>query len=74
MEALKPDYVAPLVCFLGHEENKTNGGIFEVGSGWIARVRWQRAAGHGFPISRPLRPEDIRDNWEQGLSFVMRHV
>jgi multifunctional beta-oxidation protein len=38
VEALKPDYVAPLVAYLAHEQNTTSAGVFEVGSGWIAKV------------------------------------
>ncbi|KAI8915798.1 hypothetical protein EDD86DRAFT_186096 [Gorgonomyces haynaldii] len=59
VEALKPEYVAPLVGFLCHESNKTTGGIFEVGSAWVSRVRWQRTGGVGFPVNKPLLPEHI---------------
>jgi hypothetical protein len=31
--------VAPLVVYLCHESTTANGGIFEVGAGWIAQVR-----------------------------------
>ena len=30
LEALKPDYVAPLVLWLCHESCEENGGLFEV--------------------------------------------
>lgn len=33
VEALKPDYVAPLVAFLCHDSCKENGQLFEVGAG-----------------------------------------
>ena len=69
VEALKPDYVAPLVCYLGHEANRTSAGIFEVGSGWIAKVRWQRSGGVGFPVSRPLTPEAIAQQWNAITNF-----
>ena len=64
VEALKPDYVAPLVAFLAHETNTTSSAVFEVGSGWISRVRWQRAGGKGFPVNVPLKPEHIAQNWK----------
>jgi multifunctional beta-oxidation protein len=69
VEALKPDYVAPLVAFLAHEKNSTTGAIFEVGSGWISRVRWQRSLGVGFPHSKKLLAEHISDRWNEITSF-----
>lgn len=63
VEALKPDYVAPLVAFLAHESNSSTGGVFEVGSGWVSRVRWQRTGGYGFPINVKLTPEAIRGKY-----------
>lgn len=57
VEALKPDYVAPLVAFLSHNENVETGAIFEVGSGWIARVRWQRSGGVGFSVHEVSTPK-----------------
>lgn len=58
VQALKPDYVAPLVVALCSNKVPTpTGGLFEVGSGWIAKTRWQRSGGaplphHGNPYSR----------------------
>ncbi|OZJ04915.1 Peroxisomal hydratase-dehydrogenase-epimerase [Bifiguratus adelaidae] len=69
VEALKPDYVAPLVAFLGHEACPVTGGIFEVGSGWIAKVRWQRSGGVGFPHNKQLLPEHIAAKWDKITDF-----
>lgn len=69
VEALKPDYVAPLIAYLAHDTNKHTGGVYEVGSGWVARVRWQRTGGVGFPVKRPLQPEHIRDAWSKITNF-----
>ena len=63
VEALKPEYVAPLVAYLCHEGTDVNGGLFEVGAGWVSTVRRQRTRGHFFSLQRELTPEDIRDNW-----------
>jgi len=49
--ALKPEYISPLVQFLTHESCKQNGGVFEVGAGWVSRVRYERSAGVFFPVS-----------------------
>jgi acyl dehydratase len=69
IEALKPEYIAPLVVFLCHESNNNTGGIYEAGSGWIAKVRWQRTVGYGFPVNKALLPEDIVAKWNEITNF-----
>lgn len=69
VEAFKPEYVAPLIAFLGHEACPETGGIFEVGSGWVAKVRWQRSGGVGFPITSSLLPEQIAQRWGDIVNF-----
>lgn len=61
--ALKPEYVAPLVAYLCHESSMTTGEVFEVGAGWAARVRWQRAKGLFLPLDAAVTPEAIADQW-----------
>jgi len=68
VEALKPDYVAPFVAFLAHESCEDNGGLFEVGAGYIARQRWQRSAGVQFPVNK-LTPETIAAGWKKVGDF-----
>lgn len=70
VEALKPDYVAPLVAFLSHEECQESGGVFEVGSGWIAKVRRQRSKGIVFPPKGAITPEMIAAKWQQINDFT----
>src|SRR5690606_6651907 len=64
VKALKPSFVAPLVAYLCSEQSKINGQVFEVGAGWVAKLRWQRAQGALFPIDKELTAEDIRDNFD----------
>lgn len=45
LESFKPEYVAPLVVLLGSEKAPVNGGLYEVGSGWVGATRWQRSGG-----------------------------
>jgi len=59
LEALKPDYVAPLVAYLCHESSTENGGLFEVGGGWMSKLRWERTEGGFVDISKPVTPEDV---------------
>lgn len=69
VEALSPNYVAPLVVYLGSEDCKLTKQIFEVGAGWIAAMRWQQTSGVGFPRDRPLTPEAIRDRFAEITSW-----
>jgi hypothetical protein len=50
VQALKPDFVAPLVLLLSSDRcpDKT-GKLYEAGVGWFARTRWERARGVDFP-------------------------
>ncbi|KAI8901668.1 hypothetical protein BC833DRAFT_617445 [Globomyces pollinis-pini] len=69
VEALKPEYVAPLIAYLCHESSTVSGSIFECGSGWISKVRWQRTGGVGFPVNKPLYPEHIAARWADITNF-----
>jgi len=69
LAALKPEFVAPLVLYLCHESSKENGGIYEVGAGFIAKVRLQRSRGAIFPINKDLTPEQIRDGFNEVIDF-----
>jgi len=40
VEALKPEFVAPIVGFLAHDSCEDNGGLFEVGAGYVCKLRW----------------------------------
>ena len=56
--ALKPEYVSPLVQYLVHESCTQNGGVFEVGAGWVSRVRYERSAGVFFNLG-DFKIEDV---------------
>jgi len=70
LKALSPEYVCPLVAFLCHETTKENGGLFEVGAGWITKLRWERTQGHSFPVDKGLTPEDIKGKWDKICDFT----
>jgi multifunctional beta-oxidation protein len=69
VEALKPEYVAPLIAYLCHESSTETGSIFECGSAWVSKVRWQRSGGVGFPVNKPLLPESIAARWADITNF-----
>jgi hypothetical protein len=68
--ALNPDYVAPLVVFLCHESSKANGGVFELGAGWVSQVRFQRSQGVFFPTDASFTAEAVRDRFTQIGDFA----
>lgn len=68
MDRLKPEAVSPLVALLCHESCETTGGLFEVGAGWISRVRWERSAGAHFPPSG-FSIDDVAAQWERINDF-----
>lgn len=68
VEALKPDYVAPFVAFLAHDSCQENGGLFEVGAGYIAKQRWQRSGGVQYPV-KGLTPETVAAGWNKVTDF-----
>ncbi|MCA9714449.1 MAG: SDR family NAD(P)-dependent oxidoreductase [Myxococcales bacterium] len=69
IDALKPEYVSPLVALLCHERCEETGGIFEVGGGMISKLRWQRTNGKLYRIGREITPELLRDSWDTIVDF-----
>ncbi|XP_036596677.1 peroxisomal multifunctional enzyme type 2 [Trichosurus vulpecula] len=70
VDALKPDYVAPLVLWLCHESCEENGSLFEVGAGWIGKLRWERTLGAIVrQKNQPMTPEAVKANWEKICDF-----
>ncbi|XP_040851670.1 peroxisomal multifunctional enzyme type 2 isoform X1 [Ochotona curzoniae] len=70
MEALKPEYVAPLVLWLCHETCEENGSLFEVGAGWIGKLRWERSLGAIVrKKNQPMTPEAVKANWDKICDF-----
>ncbi|WP_224248470.1 peroxisomal multifunctional enzyme type 2 [Hyalangium gracile] len=68
-DALKPEYVSPLVAVLCHESCEENGGLFEVGGGFMAKLRWQRTEGTRFKLGRNLTPELVQGQWAAITDF-----
>ncbi|XP_038164044.1 peroxisomal multifunctional enzyme type 2 [Cyprinodon tularosa] len=68
--SLKPEYVAPLVLWLCHEQCQENGGLFEAGAGWIGKLRWERTQGGIVrQKNKPMNPEGVRDQWDAICDF-----
>ncbi|HEX3764145.1 MAG TPA: SDR family NAD(P)-dependent oxidoreductase [Kofleriaceae bacterium] len=59
VEALKPELVSPLVARLVHESQDDTGGLYEVGGGFFAKLRWERSTGKTFRLGRAIAIEDV---------------
>ena len=68
-EQLKPELISPLVVFLASEQCNETAGLFEVGGGWMGKVRWERSLGVGFDPRAGIAVEDVAANWQQLCDF-----
>ena len=69
MKLLRPESVSPLVAYLCHESCESTGGLFEVGAGWISRVRWERSPGAFFDPAG-FTPDDVEAAWDKINDFT----
>ncbi len=67
--ALVPDLVSPLVAKLVHESNEDTGGLYEVGGGFFAKLRWERSTGKTFRLGRAVAIEDVAAAWPDITQF-----
>ena len=58
MEEYKGVLKSTLVAFLVHESCQETGGLFEVGGGYFAKLRWERTKGKAFGVGKPVT--DVR--------------
>ncbi|MGE0545997.1 MAG: SDR family NAD(P)-dependent oxidoreductase [Kofleriaceae bacterium] len=69
LEALKPEFVSPLVAKLCHESTEDTGGLYEVGGGFFAKLRWERSSGKTFRLGRQISVEDVDSAWKDINQF-----
>ncbi|CAJ0836925.1 13515_t:CDS:10 [Entrophospora sp. SA101] len=69
LASLKPDYIAPLVLYLCHESTQENGSLFELGAGFVAKLRWQRSKGAIFKTDETFLPGTVLAKWPEVTDF-----
>ena len=63
LKALKPEFIVPLVAYLCHDSCKENGSLFEVGAGFIAKLRWERSKGAVFKADSTFSPASVASKY-----------
>jgi 3-hydroxyacyl-CoA dehydrogenase/3a,7a,12a-trihydroxy-5b-cholest-24-enoyl-CoA hydratase len=66
---VRPEYVSPLVLKLCHESSTENGGLYEAGAGWFAKLRWERARGGKLDVGRDISVDDLEQIWGEVVDF-----
>ncbi|MEM6606248.1 MAG: SDR family NAD(P)-dependent oxidoreductase, partial [Pseudomonadota bacterium] len=68
-DQLKVEQVTPLVVYLCSEDCRETKGLFEVGAGYVGRLRWERSIGGLFDTRSGLTPETIARGWAKVDDF-----
>jgi NAD(P)-dependent dehydrogenase (short-subunit alcohol dehydrogenase family) len=69
IDALKPEFVSPLVARLCHESSEETGGLFEVGGGFYSQAALGALEGKTFRLGRPITPEGVDAAWKDITQF-----
>jgi 3-hydroxyacyl-CoA dehydrogenase/3a,7a,12a-trihydroxy-5b-cholest-24-enoyl-CoA hydratase len=70
-EMIKPEYVAPVVAYLCHDDCSETGAVFEAAGGWASKVRLQQADGVALREGdKAPSIETVRDNWNKITDFA----
>ncbi|MEM6545625.1 MAG: SDR family NAD(P)-dependent oxidoreductase, partial [Pseudomonadota bacterium] len=68
-DQLKVEQVTPLVVYLCSETCQESKGLFEVGAGYVGRLRWERTVGGIFDTRSEFSAETIAAGWSRVNDF-----
>ncbi|MEI7465408.1 MAG: SDR family oxidoreductase [Burkholderiales bacterium] len=66
---MSAELVSPLVAWLCHDSCTETGGLFEVGGGFIAKLRWERTAGAYLDLGGADAVEQVAGAWDRITDF-----
>jgi 3-hydroxyacyl-CoA dehydrogenase/3a,7a,12a-trihydroxy-5b-cholest-24-enoyl-CoA hydratase len=70
LRPMRAELVSPLVAYLAHDGCRESGSLFEVGGGWIGKLRWERTMGLQLGGEHGHTPEDVAEAWAQICDFA----
>ncbi|KAJ2159155.1 hypothetical protein GGF46_003243 [Coemansia sp. RSA 552] len=65
LEALKPEFIAPLVAYLTHEKTAQSGGVYEIGAGTVTAHRWEGTEGVVFKADKSFTPAAVKARFDE---------
>ena len=66
-DVFTPEKIVPTVLYMCHESNENTSELIELGGGFQAKLRYQRA--HGLVLSGDFTAEDVAKGWEATGDF-----
>lgn len=70
LAALKPEFVVPVVAYLCHDSCKETGSIFELGAGFVSKLRWERSKGAVFKADGSFTPGSVAAKMSEITDFT----
>lgn len=69
LKVLDPKVVTPLAILLSHESSTETGQLFEIGGGWVSKLRWEQSQGVRFDPKSEFSAEMLLSRWDEVKNF-----